>query len=316
MKQRLYNSFAACTFSFVLVIMATYYNNILTRGSSKKERQENLRMWMDDFDSLMESAKPTGVTESVEHYIVFFENKEPIFDTKTTNCSFPKPKDPICIDKTNHSIERETILTDPVFELAYDYFLKGHRLRFVNGQYVPGVIRTLQTLLDEGNVDYDKTIGFAFRYNGQLVRWESPYYLSRMKYVVDPARQRPVPSLRDIIRRSWPEKFPENLRQMCFSAIQECMIVDFVHSMSRMRPNFDRQLVHQFADAGLTDIDPRRSWRLDVIVDFIPPVLKKRSVADLSYDVSLEFRASSNVQRRQPYEAPLEIEDTDVEDAV
>lgn len=293
--------------------MAT--SNTLTRGSSKQERQENLKMWMDDFDRLMEKANPSDVNEPVQHYVVFFENKEPMFDMASKNYSFPKPKDPLCIDTDNYTVAQDTILTDPVLELAYDYFLKGHRLSFLRGQYVPGVINKLQSLFDGGNVDYDKTMSFAFRHNGQFSRWDSPCYLSRMKRILDPSRGRPIPSLRDIIFRSWRHKFPEDIRPMCISFIQECMIVDFVHSMSRMRPDFDRQLAYQLARAGQSDIEPYQSWRIDVNVDFIPPVVKKRTVAGFGYEISLEFHASSNVQRRQPYEASSDIEDTDVEDA-
>ena len=267
---------------------------------------------MTDFDLLVEKASPVDSNQAVDHYAVYFENGTPSFDMNARNYSFPKCPDPLCIDRAEHSIELETVLTDPVLELAYDYFLKGHTLRFVKGQCVTGVIERLQKVFDNGGVAYDKSMFFDLRYHGRICQWDSANYLSRMKFIVDPSRKKQFPSLRDIIARTWSEKFPDSIRPACITLIQETMAFDYEHAMSRMRPDYDRDIVNRLAYADRTDVDPNRPWKLDLTVEFVPSQRRKREAAEISYTVSLDFHASTRARGRAPYE--MHADDTDVDD--
>jgi hypothetical protein len=264
---------------------------------------------MRDFDMLMEKASPVGREQSVDHYFVYFERNRPSFDMKERNYSFPKCPDPMCVDRDDHTIERETLLTDPVSELAYDYFVKGHSLHFIKCQHVSGVVGRLQKLFDDGGVDYDKTMSFELRFQGRVTKWDSANYLSRMKQIVDPERKNEFPSLRDIIYRTWSSKFPESIRLTCISVVQELMVADYLHSLSRMRPDYDMELVRRLAYANKTDCNPDLPWTFNVRVEFIPSQRRKREAADISYHVSLEFHSSTN--RRPPYD-DVSADDTDV----
>ncbi len=290
---------------------------MLTRRSSKRERQENLAEWMNDFDMLVEKATPSDVKDAVggDHYIVYFENKVPTFDMNERNYSFPKCPDPPSLDKTDHTIELESILTDPVLELAYDYFLRGYSLRFVKAQCVPGLVNRLQKLFDDGSVDYDKTMFFDLRYEGRTWQWESVNYLSGMKKIVNPSRKQQFPSLRDLIERSWGHKFPETIRPTGVSTIQKLMTTDYIHSLSRMRPNYNREIIHGLTYAGEnTDVklSGQSTWKLNLTMDFVPSRRRKRERDGITYNVSLEFHAGTRALERPPYEANME--DTDVED--
>lgn len=268
---------------------------------------------MDDFNCLMEKAESQEMQQPFNHhYIVFFENRQPMFDMVRRNYLFPKCNDQLCVDRTNHSIDPSAILTDPVLDLSYDYFLKGHSLLFKRCQYVSGVVERVQKLLDDGGVDYDKSMYFDLRYNGRVSQWKSVNYLSRMKFIVDPARKQHFPSLREIIVRTWPEKFDVDIRSSCFSVIQELLIVDYVHSLSRMRPDYDRDVVNRLARAAQSDFDLHTRWNFDVSVEFVPSRRCRREVADVLYDIVLEFNASSH--RRITYEEAANAEDTDMED--
>ena len=270
---------------------------------------------MDDFDCLMEKATSAESQEMQpfnHHYIVFFENRQPMFDMARRNYLFPKCHDQLCVDRTDHTIDQSVLLTDSVLDLTYDYFLKGHPLRFKRCQYVSGIVDRVQKLLDDGGVAYDKSMYFDLRHNGRVSQWNSINYLSRMKLIVDPARKQQFPSLREIIVRTWPQKFDVAIRSSCFSVIQELMIVDYVHSLSRMRPDYDRDVVNRLARAAQTDFDLHQPWTFDVTVEFIPSKRCRREVADVLYDIVLEFHASS--RRRVPYEEAANAEDTDVED--
>ena len=266
---------------------------------------------------LLEKAEPFEASAAPDHYFVYFENKVPSFDMKKRQFLFPKCPDPVCIDRSDHFVEPETMLTDPVLELAYDYFVKGHALRFVKAQYVCGVVERLQKLFDDGGVEYDKSLIFDLRYQDKFSRWESLNYLSHMKWIVDPSRKKDFASLRDIITHSWGERlerFPHVIRPGCISTIQSLMVADYMHSLSRMRPDYDRELVRRFAHAGKTDAAhlQNQPCRFNVTVEFVPSQRRKRERHDVCYEVSLQFYASPNALTSPPYEPNLE--DTDVED--
>ena len=90
------------------------------------------------------------------------------------------------------------------------------------------------------------------------------------------------------------------------------MATDYLHSLSRMRPDYDREIVNRLAYANKTDVDQNLRCRLDLTVEFVPSQRRTRETADISFNVSLEFHASTDANRRPPYD--LNVEDTDVED--
>ena len=113
---------------------------VLTRSAATTERQNNFRLWMNDFDKLAERATAVNGDE-VHHFVTFFRDRRELFDMEMLKYHFPKCQDPLCVDKTGHCIQLDALIKDSVLELLYNYFLRGHSLRFEKCQYVPGVVR-------------------------------------------------------------------------------------------------------------------------------------------------------------------------------
>ena len=171
----------------------------------------------------------------------------------------------------------------------------------------------MQRVLDDSGIEYDKTMYFNLRHCNTRVKWKSINYLSRLKMIVNPAGNQLFPSLRDIILRTWCDKIPVCVRSTCISIIQELMIVDYVHSLTRMRPDCDIEIINRLARGAQTDFEVfNQEYTFDVTVEFVPPKRGKRKVDDVFYEIALEFKASSNEARHFPYEPNME--DTDKED--
>ena len=64
------------------------------------------------------------------------------------------------MDNTGHCIKKGTLIKDPELELSYNYFVRGHSLRFEKCQYVSGVVHRVQHFLKDIGIEYDKTISF------------------------------------------------------------------------------------------------------------------------------------------------------------
>ena len=225
---------------------------VLTRSGAKTERQQNLKLWMNDFDKLAEMATAVNGNE-VQQFVAFFRDRRELFDMETLKYHFPKCQDAFCVDKTGHCIQNDTLIKDSVLALSYNYFLRGHSLRFEKCQYVPGVVHRVQRFLDDSGIEYDKTMYFNLRHCNTRVTWKSINYLSTLKEIVNPAGNQPLPSLRDIILRMWRDKIPVCVRSTCISIIQELMIVDYVHSLTSMRPDFDIEIVNRLTRGAQTE---------------------------------------------------------------